>query len=96
MEYKEVSLTALGEAISTSDFKLGEVVGLEKAATLLLDMSKTAFAEGKDERAFELRELSRTLKEQAKLSRTENEHYSVARRNAFAELTRRDELTIQQ
>lgn len=96
MEYAERALGSLAEDISAAGFKLGEVVGLERAAKLVLDMAKEEFGKGKDTRATELRTLSQTLESVAKETRSNHESYRTASQAAFAELSRRDEVPLEQ
>jgi hypothetical protein len=95
MEYADMTLAGLGEVVSSADFNLGQAVGFENAATLILEMSKTAFAEEKDQRAVELRDLARLLREKGTQKRQENGGHLDHRRKAFDELSRRDELSTQ-
>jgi hypothetical protein len=96
MEYADRTLVKLGEDISAASFKLGEVGGLERAATMVLNMAKEEFGKGKDTRATELRTLAQTLDSLAKETRSQHEGYRTVSQAAFTELGRRDEVTLEQ
>lgn len=96
MNQETLSLATLGEHISTADFRLGEAVGMEKAAALVLELSKAAFGEGNDKRAHEMRDISRMLKEKALMAREETSEFAAVRRSAFDELARRDSAPVTQ
>jgi hypothetical protein len=96
MEYAERSLVKLGEDISAASFKLGEVGGLERAASVVLNMAKDEFGKGKDTRATELRALAQNLDSLAKEARSQHEGYRTVSQAAFTELGRRDAVALEQ
>lgn len=99
-EFTQDSLGDIGEVIQGASFCAGQVSGKQSMKTfcvnIILEAAKIAFANGKDEKAQELRSLSRQVegvadKDIVLLQKLVSDSYRPREQAAFAELTRRDE-----
>lgn len=95
-EYSEYTLVELGEAISGPSHLLGIASGFQEAANYLLEKSGRLFADGKDDQAILIRNLSKELMNIYQVRRKHYDDLEQPRyKSIFDELDSREKQPIQ-